>query len=60
MGNYESVTLSASAELDVHPDAADEAFKEMDETLRSALRSSLREAKRTTANEDSYIHEWKI
>ena len=61
MGNYESVTISASVEGDVPDDGEfDEVVSDLDDKLRSALRTSLKEAKRTTANEDSYIKEWKI
>lgn len=60
MGPYETVTLSATAELEV-PEGArrDKALDEIDELLKSALEDDIKEARRL-ADDDSYIRDWKV
>lgn len=58
MGNYESMTIGASVEVDTTEDEVSRiaALQEIDHTISESLEADLKQARRL-AHEDSYVHD---
>lgn len=59
MGNYESMTVGASVELEVEDNSSDYTLDLIDATIADALGADLKQA-RKLASDQSYVHDYKL